>query len=112
MLLNHRTSPAVAVAFWTRVLLPQVLGQDLPLSANQKPHSSKPLTKLGPSGTSTALAFMREVLEKNTTIVGKKPQMVRMGPVEGDPKGVWALRAIATPLLSEAKGGIDIEVRF
>ena len=54
---------------------------------------------------------MQEVLEKNTRI-GTKPQMVRLGPMEGDPKGYWALRAIATPLLSEAKGGIDVEVRL
>ena len=101
----------MAVAFWARVLLPQVLGQDLPLSANQKPPSSKPVTKLGPTGTGTALAYMREVLEKNTHI-GPKPQMVRLGPIEGDSKGYWALRAIATPLLSEAKCGIDIEVRL
>ena len=54
---------------------------------------------------------MREVLEKNTQI-GSKPQMVRLGPVEGDPKGYWALRAIATPLLSEAKCGVEVEVSF
>ncbi len=100
----------MAVAFWTRALLPQVLGQDLPLSGNQKPASAKPVTKLSSSGISTSLTFMGDVLE-HTTRIGSKPQMVRLGPMEGDPKGYWALRAIATPLLSEAKGGIETEVR-
>lgn len=108
MLSSCRSNPGAVVAFWTRVLLPQVLGSDLPPLANQKP-LLKPVTKISSSGVSAALTFMRETLEKNAKLEGK-PRLVRVGPSEGDPKGYWALKVTETPLLHAARAGIDTQV--
>lgn len=104
-----RSSPAAAVAFWSRVYLPQVLGAELVPLASQKAPSSKPVHKLGPSGTTLVLGYLREILEGSAR-VDSKPFMARIGPEEGDPKGYWALKAAATPLLDQAKVGIDTQV--
>lgn len=99
----------MVVGFWSRVLLPQILGEDLPLLANQKATSAKPISKLGNVGTESAVRYMEETLEKNS-VFEPKPRMVRLGPAEGDPKGYWALKAADTPLLHAAKIGIDPQV--
>ena len=104
-----RSDPAVVVGFWSRVLLPQILGQELPPLANQKATPSKPVPKLSAACLDSALNYMQETLDKNTRFEAK-PSMVRLGPVEGDSKGYWALKASDTPFLHAAKIGIDTQV--
>lgn len=61
----------VAVGFWTRVLLPQILGQELPEVAaqNQKPVAAAPLIhKLGSSGVEAALGYMEDTLAASTPV--------------------------------------------
>jgi len=61
----------VAVGVWTRVLLPQILGQELPevVAQNQKPVVAAPLIhKLGPSGVEAALGYMEDTLAASTPV--------------------------------------------
>ena len=49
---------------WTRVLLPQILGRELPEVApqNQKPSTPTPVHKMGSSGVDAALSYMEDTL--------------------------------------------------
>jgi len=63
----------VAVGAWTRVLLPQILGREVPEVApqNQK-HSAAapPVHKLGSSGVEAALGYMEETLAASKPVAG------------------------------------------
>lgn len=90
------------------MFLPQILGTDLPPLANQRP-PSQAVSKIGGAAASSALSFMRETLEGQSAVDGK-PRFIRIGPVEGDTKGYWALKASETTLLHAARAGVEVQV--
>lgn len=101
---------AVAVAVWCRVLLPQLLGQQLPSLAAQKQAAAPAVHKLVPSCATAALAYLSEALAMargDASSIGVQ----RLGPEDGDPKGLWALKAADTYLLRAAQEGIAVEAR-
>ena len=97
------------MAVWTRVLLPQVLGEDLPSRSAQKPAASQPVPKLSPSGVDSALSYIDRAFalaREGSAKVGVQ----RIGPADGDARGLWALKASDTRLLRAAHDGITTQV--
>jgi hypothetical protein len=59
------------VGFWTRVLLPQILGQELPevVAQNQKPSAAAPpVNKLGSSEVEAVLGYMEDTLSASAPV--------------------------------------------
>ena len=99
------------MAVWTRVLLPQVLGEDLPSTSAQKPAASQPVHKLSPSGVDSALSYIDRAFalaREGSAKVGVQ----RIGPADGDARGLWALKASDTRLLRAAQDGINAQVSW
>lgn len=100
----------MAVAVWCRVLLPQLLGQQLPSTGNQKPASAAAVPRLSASGATAALDYLETVLQlaRSTSSGPVLPRV--LGPADSDPKGPWAFKVSDTELLRASLTGISVQV--
>ena len=80
----RRSSAAVGVAAWVRVLLPQILGAPLPAAAQQGGPARRSMPRLGAEGADRALGFLDALLRQGRPPV-EAPELDERGLLQWHP---------------------------
>ena len=102
---------SVAIAVWSRTLLPQILGRPLPTAIPSKSSEALSVLPLSTSSADLAIRFAEDTLREAERSISKPPKEMKLG-VDGDfADGKYPLSLTDSYLIFRAEAGITVQVR-